>query len=76
MNLRRFFLIHTLKLEHMQHIKYLLICTPNFDTPVTFTLEHTKGNNIIWIIIAVVAVIVIAIIIIVVCRLRRKSAMM
>ena len=57
--------------------KYLLIITPNFDTPVTFTLEHTKGNNIIWLIIAVVAVFVIAIIIfIVVCRLRRKSAMM
>ena len=56
--------------------KYLLIGTPNFPHYVNFTLEHTKSNNTIWIIIAIVAVIVIAIIIIVVCRLRRKSAMM
>ena len=67
-----YYLSYTLKGNN----KYLLIGTPNFPHYVNFTLEHTKSNNTIWIIIAIVAVIVIAIIIIVVCRLRRKSAMM
>ncbi len=52
--------------------KYLLIVTPNFDPyKIDFTLEHTKGNNLLWIIIAVVAIFVIAIIIVVICRCRR-----
>ena len=51
--------------------KYLFIITPKFQVTTNFKLEHTKGNNTIWIIIAIVAVIVIAIIIVVICRFRR-----
>ena len=51
--------------------KYLFIITPKFQVTTNFKLEHTKGNNTIWIIIAIAAVIVIAIIIVVICRFRR-----
>lgn len=68
-----YYISYTLKGNH----KYLFIGTPDFSPYIiNLKVEHTKRNNIIWIIIAVVAVIVIAIIIIVVCRLRRRSAMM